>query len=127
VTADPLAPLLEGRPLEVSAVVRTARELVLEVVPSAAEQVDLPDHLVAYGRAAGADGRIRIRDLLIALVPHRAHVNVQFADGAQLPDPAGILEGSGKRARHVKCRTIADVRRPALRALIEAQAGVRGD
>ena len=31
-----------------------------------------------------------------------AHVNVGFFHGATLPDPAGLLEGSGKFMRHVK-------------------------
>jgi hypothetical protein len=122
VVDDGITALLEGRSPEISAVLRRARELVLDVVPGATEQVDLPDHLVAYG--VGSCGGIRLRDLLIALVAHTAHVNVQFADGASLPDPAGLLEGTGKRARHVKCRRIADVERPALRALIEAEAAL---
>ena len=41
---------------------------------------------------------------------------------AVLADPTGIVEGTGKRIRHVKVRSMADVERPALRALIEAQA-----
>ena len=49
-------------------------------------------------------------------------MNVQLADGAQLPDPDGIVEGTGKRIRHVKCRTLDDVARPALRALLVEQA-----
>ena len=119
---DHLAALLEGRPAELGAVLRRARALVLDVLPGATEQVDLPDRLVAFG--VGPGGGIRLRDLLIALVVHAAHVNVQFADGASLPDPAGLLEGTGKRARHVKCRTLADVERPALRDLIVAEAAL---
>ena len=34
----------------------------------------------------------------------RAHANVGFYNGADLPDPADLLEGSGKRMRHVKLR-----------------------
>ena len=34
----------------------------------------------------------------------RAHVNVGFYRGAMLDDPAGLLEGAGKRMRHVKLR-----------------------
>jgi hypothetical protein len=34
----------------------------------------------------------------------RAHANVGFFYGAELPDPAGLLEGSGKRMRHVKLK-----------------------
>ena len=33
-----------------------------------------------------------------------AHVNVGFFHGATLPDPAGLLEGSGKYMRHVKLK-----------------------
>jgi hypothetical protein len=32
----------------------------------------------------------------------KAHVNVGFFNGAMLDDPAGVLEGGGKRMRHVK-------------------------
>ena len=32
----------------------------------------------------------------------KAHVNVGFFHGAELADPAGLLEGSGKYMRHVK-------------------------
>src|SRR5687767_6422805 len=32
----------------------------------------------------------------------RSHVNVGFFRGAELPDPAGLLEGTGKFMRHVK-------------------------
>lgn len=31
-----------------------------------------------------------------------SHVNVGFYHGASLPDPAGLLQGSGKHMRHVK-------------------------
>src|SRR6188508_2818559 len=34
----------------------------------------------------------------------KAHVNVGFFQGAELPDPAGLLEGSGKFMRHVKLK-----------------------
>ena len=34
--------------------------------------------------------------------PSGAYVNVGFFHGAALDDPAGLLEGTGKRMRHVK-------------------------
>ena len=51
---------------------------------------------------------------------YRAHVNVGFFHGAELPDPARLLEGTGRRMRHVKVRPGADPSDPALIALIEA-------
>lgn len=50
----------------------------------------------------------------------RAHVNVGFFQGASLPDPAGVLEGAGKRMRHVKLRWGEPVQADALDALISA-------
>jgi len=49
-----------------------------------------------------------------------AHVNVGFFQGALLADPAGLLEGSGKRMRHVKLRPGVEVNAAGLRALINA-------
>jgi hypothetical protein len=49
-----------------------------------------------------------------------AHVNVGFFHGAVLPDPTGLLEGTGKFMRHVKLRPDDDVDPAALRALIRA-------
>jgi hypothetical protein len=48
----------------------------------------------------------------------KEHVTFIFLRGAALPDPEGLLEGTGKSVRHVKVRTVADVKRPALKKLI---------
>ncbi len=50
----------------------------------------------------------------------RAHANVGFFFGAELDDPAGLLEGTGKRMRHVKLRRQEDVNATALAGLIAA-------
>ncbi len=48
-----------------------------------------------------------------------AHVNVGFFRGAEIPDPDGLLEGTGKFMRHVKLRPEGDVDARALKKLIE--------
>lgn len=48
-----------------------------------------------------------------------AHVNVGFFRGAEIADPDGLLEGSGKFMRHVKLRPERDVDAAALTTLIE--------
>ena len=118
-----LATLLEPHATTVRDVFGALHALTREVMPDASEQVDLPDRLLAF--SFGPPGGVRMRGLAVALIPHTAHVNVQLADGASLPDPARIVEGTGKRIRHVKCRSVDDVARPALRALLEEQAALR--
>jgi hypothetical protein len=50
----------------------------------------------------------------------KSHVNVGFFYGALLEDPAGLLEGSGKRMRHVKLKPGHELDGAALRDLIDA-------
>jgi hypothetical protein len=47
-----------------------------------------------------------------------SHVNVGFFQGASLPDPAGLLQGSGKFMRHVKLKPGVVTNAAALTALI---------
>jgi hypothetical protein len=49
---------------------------------------------------------------------YKAHAAVGFFLGAQLADPAGLLEGEGKRMRHVKLRPGQALDARALEALI---------
>lgn len=54
------------------------------------------------------------------------HVNIGFYHGADLNDPSGLLEGSGKRMRHVKLRPGLESDVAALGRLIEvAYADIR--
>lgn len=47
-------------------------------------------------------------------------MNVGFYHGAALADPAGLLEGTGKRMRHVKLKPGREADRAALNSLIAA-------
>ena len=47
-------------------------------------------------------------------------MNLQFYRGTSLPDPDGLLEGTGKELRHVKLRHAKDARTPAVKALVRA-------
>lgn len=47
------------------------------------------------------------------------HVNVGFCYGALLKDPARLLEGTGKRGRHVKLRPGREVDSAALAKLVD--------
>lgn len=50
----------------------------------------------------------------------KAHAAVGFYHGAMLADPAGLLEGTGKRMRHVKLYPGRPLNAEALSALIAA-------
>ena len=98
---------------EVGAIARAARRLVLDVLPEALETLDRGNRIVGY--ATGPRAR---KDTWAGVAPHASHVNLQLANGALLDDPTGLLEGTGKRVRHVKLRSVDDVERPQLRNLL---------
>jgi hypothetical protein len=105
----------------VADIARTLRTTVLEAFPGAIEWFDPGNGLLAIGSQRA------MRDLLFAIIPHKSHVNLQLADGVDLPDPGGRIEGTGKRIRHVKVRSVADASAPWLRSVIDAQVAYRQD
>lgn len=96
-------------------IARHLRQLVLEVHPEAVESVRLGDRSATYGL-----GPRKMREGYCYVLPYRAWVNLGFYQGVSLPDPDGLLEGSGARLRHVKIRAVEDADRPAVRGLVEA-------
>jgi hypothetical protein len=46
------------------------------------------------------------------------HVNLGFYHGASLSDPARLLEGTGKKLRHVKLHSLSASKSPAITALL---------
>ena len=52
----------------------------------------------------------------------KEHVTFAFMRGAALPDPEKLLEGTGKGVRHVKLRSVADVKKPGVKKLIAEAA-----
>jgi hypothetical protein len=96
-----------------------------------------PDELAALARpwfarmrACGDDVRELIHDgCPVACVDDiafgyvnafRSHVNIGFFHGAALEDPARLLEGTGKRMRHVKLKPGQPINSVALGELIDA-------
>jgi hypothetical protein len=92
------------------------RELVLDVVPTALEIVDPPSKIIAYGFSR------KYSDLICAIAPYKSYVNLIFSKGTELPDPEGLLSGTGKRARHVRINIPEDANRPGVRALLKTAA-----
>jgi len=53
-------------------------------------------------------------------------INLYFFEGDSLPDPDGLLQGSGHTVRHIRIDSAADLDRPAVKALM-AEALKRAD
>jgi hypothetical protein len=96
------------------------RELVIAIDPDTTEQPRPGDNALSYGV-----GPQKMKDGYAYIAPQRGYVNLGFYQGANLPDPAGLLEGTGKSLRHVKIRSLEDAGRPGLRQLIAAAVAER--
>lgn len=100
---------------EVQAIARRAREVVLETMDDdVIERVMDNNNNVVYSYTG------KYMQTAVYIAPFKAHVNLGFFKGADLPDPAGLLEGTGKNLRHVKLHAPPDVTQPAVQALIQA-------
>src|SRR5712692_6827260 len=52
--------------------------------------------------------------------PAQTQVTLGFLFGAHLDDKYHLLQGMGKRARHIKIRALEEARNPALKELVKA-------
>ncbi len=77
---------------------RHLRSLVKEALPDAKETVFEGYKNVSYGTGESrAD-----EDLICYIAPFKTSANLGFYRGALLPDPHGLLRGTGKLLRHAK-------------------------
>ncbi len=53
-----------------------------------------------------------------SLIAYEEYVNLAFFQGARLPDPKKLLTGTGVSMRHVKLRSVKDLKDPAVKALV---------
>ncbi|WP_163542931.1 DUF1801 domain-containing protein [Occultella kanbiaonis] len=111
--------VIDGLDAPVREIAERLRELVAGTIPEVIEEPDPASGLIGYTFKPGT-----YTFLVAGIAPHTAHVNLMFARGAELADhdPGGLLEGTGRRARHIRFVTAADVDRPGVRDLLAEAA-----
>lgn len=100
---------------EVQANAQALRDLIRVLHPQTCEVARPGDRAVTFGH-----GPRKMKDGYLYLMPQRAWLNLGFYHGASLPDPDGLLEGTGRALRHVKLRAVMP---DGVRALIVASIG----
>jgi hypothetical protein len=112
--------LLEITETSQRAIAARLREIILSIHPDACEVVRLGDRAATYGL-----GPKKMSEGYVYILPYTSWVNLGFYKGADLPDPNGLLDGTGKKLRHVKIRSMKDVENPIIHRLIEAALAER--
>jgi hypothetical protein len=106
--------MVAGFSEEIQRLAREARGLIYDVLPGTVEVVWPHQRTAGYGT-----GPKKMTEHFCWLAPHERHVVFGFYYGTELPDPDGLLEGTGRLMRHMKIRSPADVANPALRRLVD--------
>lgn len=110
--------LLQGYAPEVQSLARRACDLVTSVLPDAAVKVHPGWKNVIFSTGP------RMGDAVVAVVPLSSRINFQLF-GADLPDPAGLLEGTGKMGRHVKITSLPLLESAEVRDLLLAAVAIK--
>ena len=116
------ASILDASTPEVRELATAVRDLIYDVLPQTVEVVWPRQGSVGWGT-----GPKKFTEQFAYLMPFKRHVTLGFYRGGELPDPDDLLPDEGGRQvggsltmRSLKIASLDEVRRPALRALIEA-------
>lgn len=91
-------------------VLRELRELIRDTLPDAKEEIK-------WGRPVYSLNRI-----VCYLATADDHANLGFYRGAELKDPGLLLQGDGKKLRHIKVYRSEDIRRRGYTTLLREAA-----
>ena len=108
---DNFEKLLVNNKPEAQALALELRALVRRLVPEAQEKIYPGWGVADYGTDAPGRG-------FMSIGPQKGYVNLYFMNGVDLLDPDELLEGTGKRLKHVKIRQPEDLKKRSLHALI---------
>lgn len=89
------------------------RDIVARLRSLFAEEAPAATECLTYGSPAWRGTRI-----LAVISQSKTHLTFAFERGAEFADPYGLLDGVGKKTRHVKIRTVDEINEPALRDYI---------
>jgi len=106
----------------VQEIAKALRSTIAAIDPDAVEVPWPTQGIIGYGI-----GPKKMSEQYCYIAVQKDYANLGFYYGADLPDPQGLLEGTGKKLRHVKVRNAGDVERPALQALVRQALEERRD
>jgi hypothetical protein len=111
---DPIVAFFAGYPPDIQAISGALRAMIRATIPDAVEIPVLHQNHVSYALMPSPGTTI------VYICPLQTYVRLGFMYGGHLPDPEHLLEGTGKRLRHHKVRTLTAAQNPAFADLVRA-------
>lgn len=96
---DPLS-AFSAYSTETLGILKGVRDKIMTLMPGVIEELDTKANMLAYLLQPGYKGTV------FTLMPVKTHITVGFYNGANLPDPHGLLTGAGKVHKHVKLYSV---------------------
>jgi hypothetical protein len=100
---------------------QSTRRLLREWLPSVEETIDSSGPYAFYGYSPGYKG------MICSIIVSKSGVKLGLVDAIDLDDPHKLLEGAGKRHRHIVIEEPADLQKPGVRELVRANAAAWRD
>jgi hypothetical protein len=111
---------ISGASADVQEIAKRLRHLIRDEYPDVVEVAWPRQKIIGYGV-----GPKKMSEHFCYIGVHRKHVNLGFYYGADLADPEGLMEGTGKKLRHIKVRDVGEIDRPSIRDLIKVSLDER--
>ncbi len=106
--------VIAGKSPDIQEISHAMRTMLADIMPGITEVPRGQQKIAGYGV-----GEKKLSGNFAYIAPFKKHVNLGFMYGADLDDPASLLEGTGKEIRHIKIRSIKELENPAIRELLE--------
>ena len=111
---------LSGASDQVKEIAGRLRALISDVYPEVVEVPWPKQKIIGYGV-----GPKKMSEHFCYIGAFKAHVNLGFYYGADLPDPQALMEGSGIKMRHIKVSEAEEIALPAIRQIVAASLAER--
>jgi hypothetical protein len=110
--------IIDRRPPGIARLTKASLAKMRKQLPGAAELVYDKKNSLVIGFCS-AD---RASNVINSIATYSTWINLFFFEGDSLPDPEGLLKGTGTMVRSIRITDAGELDRPAVKALIAAAA-----
>jgi hypothetical protein len=99
---------------EVQRLASEARRAIFKALPHVVETTDPSSKVVGYGYGPGYKG------MICTIILSKTAVKIGIVRGSELPDPRGLMHGSGKVHKHIEIMNVDEARSQGIRSLLNS-------
>jgi hypothetical protein len=109
-----LTAIIDARPPDMAKLTKAVLAKVRERIPGSTEMVYDKKNSLVIGFCSAE----RASNVINSIAVYSKWINLYFFEGDTLPDPEGLLQGTGSMVRSIRVTDAADLDRPAVKALM---------